>query len=147
MKIYLSARFARQAELRVYRSELTAMGHTVTSRWLDEETLNDDGISLPGCWTFPVPEIAENELDDLYAADCLVAFTEPPRVGPMRGGRHVEFGIALGMKIEGGRQCDGCGKRLRLIVVGYRENPFHCLDSVAFFPTWAEAKRYLASLA
>jgi hypothetical protein len=32
---YLAARFGRRFELRGYRDDLRAIGHTVTSRWLD----------------------------------------------------------------------------------------------------------------
>ena len=35
MKIYLAARYSRREELCGYRSELEAIGHTVTSRWLN----------------------------------------------------------------------------------------------------------------
>jgi len=44
----------------------------------------------------------------------VITFTETPRSSNSRGGRHVEFGIALGM-------------RKRAVVIGPRENVFHCL--------------------
>ena len=34
-RIYLAARYDRQAELRGYREQLMGAGHVVTSRWLD----------------------------------------------------------------------------------------------------------------
>jgi hypothetical protein len=141
MNIYLSARFARQAELCGYRDELIALGHTVTSRWLDAETADDDGISLPNTWSYQARDIAEADLDDIYVSDCFVAFTDPPGVGPMRGSHHVEFGLALGMRLA-------CRPNagMRLLVVGPRENVFHCLDCVSCFSTWDAMKRYLPSL-
>jgi len=47
----------------------------------------------------------------------LLFFSEPPDSHSKRGGRHVEFGLALAW-----------GKRL--MIVGPRENVFHCLPQV-----------------
>lgn len=49
----------------------------------------------------------------------MISFTEPPRSGASRGGRHVEYGIAL-------------ARGVRVIVVGFRENIFHWLPQVEF---------------
>ena len=71
---------------------------------------------------------ALEDVGDLAHADCLVTFTEQPERGvawAARGGRHVEFGIAL-----------ACGKRL--CVVGPRENVFHHLPSVEVYATVAD---------
>jgi hypothetical protein len=40
-----------------------------------------------------------------------------------RGGRHVEFGYALGI-------------RKRVILVGPRQHVFHCLPEVEHYPSW-----------
>ena len=57
--------------------------------------------------------------------------TEPPREpSSSRGGRHVEFGIAL-------------ARSKRLIVVGHRENVFHWLHMVEFYSEWLELLRKL----
>jgi hypothetical protein len=64
-------------------------------------------------------------------ADVVINFTEPPRSKANRGGRHVEYGIAL-------------AKGLRVIVVGYRENIFHWLPMVEFCETWEDAKGLIA---
>lgn len=50
-------------------------------------------------------------------------FSEPPDSHSKRGGRHVEFGMALAWG-------------LRLIVIGQRENVFHCLPQVERYDTW-----------
>ena len=71
---------------------------------------------------------AAEDLEDVLRADCLVSFTEEPAAGvawAARGGRHVEFGIALAM-----------GKRL--CVVGPRENIFHHLPRVEVFRSLTE---------
>jgi hypothetical protein len=59
----------------------------------------------------------------------VVSFTEQPRaLNGNRGGRHVEFGLAVALN-------------KRLIVVGYRENLFHWLPQVEFVSSWQEAKQ------
>ncbi len=120
MKIYLAARYSRRDELRVVREELTRLGHTVTSRWLDtgwELAERGDSTAAP-------PEYREQfaaiDAEDVYDADAMVNFTEPPGPNPGRGGRHVEFGMAYAW-----------GKRM--VVIGYRENLFHHVSGVEFY--------------
>lgn len=144
MKIYLAARYSRREELCRYRAELEAMGHTVTSRWLNGShqisksgiPIGDHGEALvegdageesPAAAKLRAHFVTE-DVADVNACDILISFTEPPRSAlGNRGGRHVEFGIALGICRE-------------LWVVGHRENLFHWLPCVMFFPTWEGAK-------
>lgn len=121
MNIYLAARYGRREELAGYRKELEAEGFTVTSRWLD------GGHDLP--LGAPLSEhavrLAEEDRLDLIRADTLIGFTEAPGVtGRNRGGRHVEFGYAL-------------GRRMRVAIVGPRENVFHYLPEVEHFADWS----------
>ena len=110
MKIYIASRYDRRFEMLGVTGVLMRAGHVVTSRWIEGR---GDG-----------PEVAAAEdLEDVLRADCLVSFTEEPAVGvawSARGGRHVEFGLAL-----------AAGKRL--CVVGPRENIFHFLPRVEVF--------------
>lgn len=126
MRVYLSARFERQAEIRRYAAEARRAGLDVISGWL---TATSDG---PADW----PRAAADDLVDLTRADVLIAFTEA--TAHPRGGRHVEFGIALGLSL-GMRP----GAAVRVIVVGPIENAFHTLPGVERVPTWRAA---LASL-
>lgn len=120
MKIYLASRYSRIAEMQACRDDLIKVGFTVTSRWVNgEHQAADDDTAA---WR----RFAQEDFVDLNAADTVVSFTEPPRTGPTRGGRHVEFGAALAL-----------GKGL--IVVGHRENVFHALSAVEFYPSWAQA--------
>ncbi|MCA1845765.1 MAG: hypothetical protein LC792_21740, partial [Actinobacteria bacterium] len=98
-----------------YCDELAAAGIVVTSRWLTDPTpeLTDDA------WR----ALAVKDLEDIQRAEALVLFAEH---APSGGGRHVEFGIALGL-----------GKRL--VVVGGIENLFQRLPRVDLAETWAEA--------
>ena len=117
MKIYLASRYGRRAELAGYAKELEAIGHTVTSRWLlGVHEAADDDKSRWG-------EFAQNDVDDVYRADLLIAFTESEPFP--RGSRHVEFGAALAWE-------------LGLIVIGPVENVFHAMPQVGVYATWAQ---------
>ena len=136
-KVYLAARYTRRLELCGYRDELAALGYEVTSRWLDgSHQLDNEGRPLgdTGELLFEAasPEVdhfrwkfATDDLEDVLAAETLVAFTEEPRSGNSRGGRHVELGIALGTG------------RHQVAVVGPRENVFCWLPEVEWYPDWA----------
>lgn len=140
MKFYLASRYSRREELCRYRAELQELGHTVTSRWLNgKHQINDVGTPIgdhgealaedgtTDCAAQLRAHFVKEDCADVAAAECVVSFTEPPRsAAGNRGGRHVEFGMAVAL-----------GKRL--IVVGYRENLFHYLPQVEFFPTWSDA--------
>ena len=124
MKIYLSSRYGRIHEMQAMAAWLRNHGHTVTSRWLnDDESLD---IYTPEHDT--AREWAFQDIEDIRAADCLVAFTEQPQSPWSRGGRHVELGYAMGE-----------GKST--VVVGPRENIFcHCshlwCETVQEFMDW-----------
>lgn len=128
--IYLAARYSRRLELCAYADELRDAGHTITSRWLAGGHQAPDQGPDPALGVFALAErrrFAEEDWADLMAADWFVAFTEPVRSGPSRGGRHVELGAALAV-----------GKRV--VIVGYRENVFTCLNQVEFHETWESAR-------
>lgn len=122
---YLAARFSRWGEMQGVRDVLTALGHTVTSRWIDlhggdqlesatHQQLNDD----PGA----VAHFGVHDLQDIDAADTLLSFTSADGGG--KGGRHIEHGYALGRGIP-------------VVVIGPRENIFHTLPSVEWYPDWS----------
>lgn len=129
MKVYLASRYSRHVEMQGYRDELAEHGIEVTSRWINggHEWVNVPDEDMP---VSVGEDFAIEDLEDLIAADVVVNFTEPPKASPSRGGRHVEFGYALGQGME-------------IVVVGHRENVFHCLAQVVFCETWDEAKNWL----
>lgn len=153
-RIYLAARYSRRLELCGYREQLQAIGFDVQARWLNgehqldnaSEPIGEQGESLVECTTRSGESLSEHEqseratalrqsfakddFDDVSRADLVISFTEPPRSSANRGGRHVEFGIAL-------------ARGARVIVIGHRENIFHWLPKVEFFTTWEEAKAAL----
>lgn len=125
MHIYLAARYSRIAELNRYAAILREFGYTITSRWLEgSHQISDDGLSAEADRETR-ERFAKEDLHDLKRADLVISFTEPPRSSNSRGGRHVEFGFAL-----------GTGKQL--IVIGPRENVFHCLPECHIFKDFDE---------
>lgn len=155
MKIYLAARYSRREELCAYRKQLETIGYTVQARWLNgEHQLANDGTPIGEHGAALVEgtlrsgeQLSENDQteraaalrtkfalddwEDVNAAELVISFTEPPRSKANRGGRHVEYGIAL-------------ANSARVIVVGHRENIFHWLPVVEFCETWEEAMALLS---
>ena len=124
MKIYLATRYRRIDEMKRRAEDLRNLGHLVTSRWVDGHHEAPGALDDPS-W----PGIAQEDVDDVRAADVVVSFTQKRGGG---GGRHVEFGLGLGL-----------GKRL--VLVGPREHLFHTLPSVEVYLTWSEALESLAT--
>ena len=122
MKIYLAGRYSRRAELAGYAAQLRAMGHEVTSRWLDGE---HEAVELGGKATrSDEAEWACADAHDVLRADMLVAFTEADG-GGRRGGRHVEFGLAVAWDKD-------------LAIIGPREHLFHSMCDVQEYGSFAE---------
>lgn len=130
MKFYLAATYNRNPEMRMYRDILTAKGHEVTSRWIDQH----DGVAKEAAVTKELNEspeeylvFATHDIEDIERADALVCFTGG-EAG--RGGKHVEFGYALGR-----------GKRI--VLIESLVNVFHTLPEVRHFPDWNSFEEWL----
>lgn len=121
MRIYLTARFGRRDEMRQHRETLKAIGHEVTSRWLDEADC------------VPPRQAAMVDVDDLIQSECVIVFTETSEAGYTTGGRHVELGFAI-------------ATTLPILMVGPRENVFCHLDCVNNFETMQQAVEFLSNL-
>ena len=143
MHIYLASRYGRLEELQNYRDILKELGHTITSRWVDGNhqwsTEQQQKEAAEGRISQDAYVFADEDLHDLLDADTLISFTEHPTSGYSRGGRHVEFGMALGWNAAFDLIVTRYQKRL--IVVGPRENVFHNLPSVEAYETWEEFLR------
>lgn len=140
--VYLAARYSRREELCGYRDQLSTLGLLVQARWLDGgHQISESGAPIGEAGEALVEgdtggssaeaaalraKFAADDWEDVTSADIVISFTEPPRSKATRGGRHVEFGVAL-------------ARGVRVIVVGYRENIFHWLPQVEFCTTWQEA--------
>lgn len=130
--IYLAGRYSRRAELQGYAEALAASDvGRVQARWLTEDHEwdgNEDQLAL-------ARRLAWDDLRDLEAADLVIVFTEAPAPGGRnRGGRHVEYGMALNVWLRG---------LVRLYIVGPAENVFHSL--VPRYDRWDELLAKLTS--
>lgn len=132
MNIYLSSRYSRMNELRGYAEEIRKINPelVVNSRWLKGDHVLEVGSSLTvdeqNC------RFAEEDVEDVTNADMLVMFSCDPKT-PGRGGRHVEFGIAVALGIP-------------IAVVGPKENVFHDLPEVEQFDSFKEFEQYILRL-
>jgi len=99
MKLYVASH--SQQDGRTAASLCRAAGHEITSRWLEKPFLQtlEHAPAERTC-------IADEDYDDVCAADALVLLASPFRVS---GGKFVEAGIAL-------------GQLKRVFVIGHREN-------------------------
>lgn len=113
MKIYLASRFDHAELMRTYKIYLENMySISITSRWIHEP----DEISLE--------ERALEDFVDVFCADALLFFSEKPG-DSRKGGRHVEYGIALALdKI--------------IWVIGPKENIFHYIPQVKHYDSFEE---------
>ncbi len=142
---YFAGRYSRNPELRAYRDQIvTAVpGSVVTSRWIDchpdivgglEQSFTPDALNTDpaGCWQF-----GQHDLEDLSKADAIVSFTGDGGGG--KGGRHIEHGIAIAYVDNHPWTVGGSpGAPFRLIVVGPRENIFHCHPATEAYESWIE---------
>ena len=129
MRIYIAARFSHRPECNELAHKLMALGHTITSRWVkpDSDHVVPTGLSRQVADS-ERQRFALEDIEDVLAADCMVSLMEEPR-NLSRGGRHVEFGIALAAKH-------------RLCIIGPRETVFHHHPSVEQFDS---VEAFLAS--
>lgn len=148
MYIYLAGRYSRRLELCGYREKIHAIGHRVQAQWLDgEHQLSDAGVPIGESGESLVEgnllrsgerisetelaaksaalrqQFAKDDFRDVICCDLLIHFTEWPRSKQNRGGRHVEFGMALGLM-------------KKVWIVGPRENIFCWLEEVRHFDTF-----------
>jgi nucleoside 2-deoxyribosyltransferase len=130
VKVYLAAPYAARDQVKDYAAELTRIGFTITSTWLNETHDINAGTTgaATGLSNDQVALHAAADLHDIDQSDLLVAITAKAvneRGGS--GGRHVETGYAIAL-----------GKPV--VVVGEPENVFHRLGSACtIVPTWHEA--------
>jgi nucleoside 2-deoxyribosyltransferase len=148
MKIYLAARYSRREELCKYREQLRQAGYFVDAVWLNgRHQISDNGVPIGDKGVQLVEgddestslesvalsqKFAQEDMRDVIDCDLLIAFTEKPRSGFSRGGRHVELGIAIGF-----------GKPVW--IVGPRENIFCWLQDIRQFNDFQECLNFLTN--
>jgi nucleoside 2-deoxyribosyltransferase len=123
MKVYLAARYSQKGDMQCVAALLEARGIEVTSTWLKEHW--SPGITMDQITEEELVDIAALDLADIDRADGVILFSLDPLIAGVRGGRHVEFGYAL-------------GKDKPIVVVGPKENIFHYLPRVKHCATITE---------
>ncbi len=114
MKLYLAARYSLKDVVAQAADYLTKHGHKIISDWHLETYPPDVKVQ-------DVPE-AENQhfavkdCIQIRHSDAMLFWAEHPDTPTVRGGRHVEFGIALALDKT-------------IYVIGPKENIFHYLPS------------------
>jgi hypothetical protein len=105
----------RNAEMRQVRSILESKGFKVTSRWIngEHEVLEGQDHNLN-------ERFAREDWEDLNNANLMIYFVPNGNENRGRGGRHVEFGLALAWNIQ-------------IFVIGKKENVFHWMSQVRHF--------------
>lgn len=130
--IYLAAQYSQKDDIAVKSAELRAADYVVTSTWTDEP--HDAHMSVKDVTPEDLLMYAERDLREIRKADIFVLFTVDPDQPTKRGGRHVEFGYAMGLDVD-------------LCIIGPRENIFHFLkDDVQVFEDWDEFVAWLETV-
>lgn len=134
LKVYLAAPFQMKDEIKARVELLRSFGIEVTSTWVDEP--HKASIQLKDLSPETHLKYATADVQDIVAADMLILQDDPTIV---RAGRHVEFGVAIGL---------GLTRPYPIFVVGpIRANIFHYLSQVYHFETWEEIVQRLQTLA
>lgn len=129
MKVALSAKFSRRDEMQVVARWLQSLGYVITSRWLEAQADDSDLTAAEAS------AAAVMDVEDVLEADVLVAFAERPLSrDDVRGGRHVELGVALAV-----------GKPV--VLVGRPEHVFHSHPGVVRVDCKTDMARALRALA
>lgn len=121
--IYVAARISRRPQARQLAQHLIEQGHTITSRWVWAKPRNPgvpETALSPKAPDHDRARFAQEDIEDLDNCDWCISLMEPDERNNSRGGRHVEFGYAL-------------GKDKRLLIVGAQETVFHHLPQVEVF--------------
>lgn len=136
MNIYIAGRYSRRKEFLNYAVDLQRLGHYITSRWLfggydypftdqPDRDATKDGLDTPERIE-KAAKYADEDARDVVRADTFILFPLNPReLTDNRGGMHFETGIAWALGH-------------RLIIIGVRQNIFHCLNDFEFYETWEE---------
>ena len=125
MKIYLAANYSRHPEMREVRTILEEQGFRVTARWI-----NGFHEALEGQPNSRNATFASEDWEDLHDSNLMIWYATDTPEQRGRGGRHVEFGLALAWGIQ-------------IFVIGRKENVFHWLEQVQHFESLDEVLKVI----
>lgn len=113
--VYIAAMYSWKHRMRKFVGQLLTRipQIEISSSWLKEayaphttmDMLDDEELANTGM----------RDYMEILRSDVMIFFSNPPDVPTIRGGRHVEFGIALASNVL-------------ICVVGPKENIFHYID-------------------
>lgn len=136
LKVYLAAPYSMKEVITERAYELRDLGIVVTSRWITEP--HAPAVQMHELTHEEHQGYAVTDIDDVQNADALVFHTDPTKT-IVRAGRHVEFGMAVGI---------GLYRSFPIFVVGDDyENIFHHLPQVWMHGSWDQVKTHLVRLA
>ena len=121
MTVYIAAPGELISDAAGLRSALALEGIKCSARWIDDGVADDSHTA------------AQGDLDDIDAADVLVALNPEDWRRSGTGGRHVEFGYAV-------------AKGKTIVLVGARTNVFHRLSYVIHVHDLSQAGSVLSRL-
>jgi nucleoside 2-deoxyribosyltransferase len=116
LKVYVAARYGRKEEARKISTALESYGFHVVSTWTKEEY--PPSITLDELNPETLREIANKDIEEIRSCDALVLLSDGQKTGVPRGGKHVEFGIAMAL-------------RKKIYVLGEAENIFQYTESAS----------------
>jgi hypothetical protein len=115
VKVYISARYSRKHEVADMARMLEQRGFEITSTWHKEDHAPD--VQLVDVNPGRLKAYARRDLVEVRLCEVFLFLSESDQAYNRRGGRHVEFGYALGY-------------RKGIAVIGPRENIFHHIPGV-----------------
>lgn len=129
MKIYIAGGYFKKDYFKEVANCLEAeFGVEITSSWLNEQW--PPNTTLDQVEDSELRSFAVQDCADIQRADVFMLFSSDPKVPTVRGGRHVEMGIALAL-----------GKAIW--VIGPKENVFHYIPGITHFKTLADLKQFM----
>lgn len=132
LRIYLAGSWDRREELKGYASQVMEAGYEVTSRWLLKDYVIGGKVDVQQEISTLAQPFALEDVTDIRRADGILCFSDSNK--SVRGGRHVELGIAVALEKS-------------IVLVGPKENVFHTLPNVIRWPVWDPARLHeLANL-
>ena len=129
--VFLSAPYSRKEQIRRVAQECENVGAEVISDWhLEPYSPNMTLTDVPDSF------LSSTACKDFHQVRCchvFIFFAESSTTPTVRGGRHVEFGMAL---------CSDC----EIWVIGEKENIFHHLPNIIHFANEEQCLEALEAL-
>ncbi len=157
MRVYIASMFADKDRVLKRAAELAELGIECTSRWASETIPHN--VTMQDCKEEYMRETAVIDIQDILRSDVIVLTVPEPQLlvdatvaTSSRGGRHFESGFVYGLIFA--QAMDGGRPTRELIILGRKENVFHCLDgdgattpypAIRTLGTWEEVKAYLSA--